>query len=123
MGRSNSSYNNTNNSAASAAPAVVVAAATGIAATHINGTTIHSWAGVRLGVGGSKTLVPRVLQNTAACNRWRKAKVLVVDEVSMIDGTFFEAMPLDGLFVRVASHSGEYSWCCPGISSNCHQLV
>ena len=83
MGRSNNSYNNTNNSAAAAAPAVVVAAATGIAATHINGMTIHSWAGVRLGVGGSKTLVPRVLQNTAACNRWRKAKVLVLDEVSM----------------------------------------
>jgi ATP-dependent DNA helicase PIF1 len=60
---------------------VVVAAATGIAATHIGGVTIHSWAGVRLGVGGAKVLVPRVLGNMAACARWRKAKVLILDEV------------------------------------------
>ena len=62
---------------------VVVAAATGIAATHIGGVTIHSWAGVRLGVGGAKVLVPRVMDNKAACARWKKAKVLILDEVSV----------------------------------------
>ena len=63
---------------------VVVSAATGIAATHINGVTIHSWAGVRLGVGGARVLVPRVLENAAACARWRKARVLILDEVRWI---------------------------------------
>jgi len=92
-------YNNT-----TAAPAVVVAAATGIAATHINGMTIHSWAGVQLGVGGPSKLVPRVLNNAAACNRWRKAKVLVLDEVSMIDGIFFEALDAIGREVRNCKH-------------------
>ena len=62
---------------------VVVAAATGIAATHIGGVTIHSWAGVRLGVGGARVLVPRVMSNNAAVARWRKAKVLILDEVSV----------------------------------------
>jgi hypothetical protein len=79
---------------------VVVAAATGIAATHIGGVTIHSWAGVRLGVGGARVLVPRVIQNEAACQRWRKAEVLVLDEVSMIDGMFFEALDAIGREVR-----------------------
>lgn len=81
-------------------PRVVVAAATGIAATHIGGVTIHSWAGVRLGVGGARVLVPRVMQNEAACQRWRKAEVLVLDEVSMIDGMFFEALDAIGREVR-----------------------
>ena len=81
-------------------PAVVVAAATGIAATHINGVTIHSWSGVRLGAGGPRTLVPRVLQNEAACQRWRKARVLVLDEVSMIDGELFNALDAIGREVR-----------------------
>ena len=83
---------------------MVVAAATGIAATHINGMTIHSWAGVQLGVGGPSKLVPRVLNNAAACNRWRKAKVLVLDEVSMIDGIFFEALDAIGREVRNCKH-------------------
>ena len=86
--------------AAAADPAVVVAASTGIAATHINGVTIHSWSGVRLGVGGARVLLPRVLQNEAACQRWRKARVLVLDEVSMIDGEFFEALDAIGREVR-----------------------
>ncbi|KAL7513973.1 hypothetical protein ACHAXN_012495 [Cyclotella atomus] len=77
---------------------VVVAAATGIAATHIGGVTIHSWAGVRLGVGGARVLLPKVLDNAAAWARWRKANVLILDELgsflflSMIDGMFFEAL-------------------------------
>jgi len=59
-------------------PTVVVAAATGIAATHINGVTIHSWAGVQLGIGGAAKLVPRVMNNHSACQRWRKARVLIL---------------------------------------------
>lgn len=81
-------------------PKVVVAASTGIAATHINGVTIHSWAGVQLGVGGARTLVPRVMKNKAACQRWRKAKVLILDEVSMIDGMLFEALDAIGREAR-----------------------
>jgi ATP-dependent DNA helicase PIF1 len=79
---------------------VVVAAATGIAATQINGVTIHSWAGVQLGKGGARTLVPRVMNNKAACARWRKARVLILDEVSMIDGMLFEALDAIGREVR-----------------------
>jgi len=80
--------------------AVVVTAATGIAATHISGVTIHSWSGIRLGTGGSRILVPRVKQNKEACDRWRKAKVLVLDEVSMIDGMLFQALYEIGREVR-----------------------
>ena len=81
-------------------PTVVVAAETGIAATHINGVTIHSWAGVQLGVGGAAKLVPRVMNNHTACQRWRKARVLILDEVSMIDGMLFDALDAIGKEVR-----------------------
>ena len=79
---------------------VVVSATTGIAATHVNGVTIHSWSGVRLGIGGPQKLVPTVLKNSSACDRWRRAKVLLIDEISMIDGTLFQALDEIGKTVR-----------------------
>ena len=79
---------------------VVVSATTGIAATHVNGVTIHSWSGVRLGIGGPQKLVPTVIKNFSACDRWRRARVLLIDEISMIDGTLFQALDEIGKTVR-----------------------
>ena len=61
--------------------AVAVTAPTGIAATNVGGVTIHSWAGVGLAKGRPDTILGKVLKSSAACARWRKARVLVVDEV------------------------------------------
>jgi ATP-dependent DNA helicase PIF1 len=83
---------------------VVVAAPTGIAATHIGGVTIHSWSGIGLGKGGAAALVPKVTKNAASCARWRRAQVLVIDEVSMLDGLLFEALDAIGRTVRGNRH-------------------
>jgi ATP-dependent exoDNAse (exonuclease V) alpha subunit len=63
-----------------------VTASTGIAATHISGMTIHSWSGI----GTSRTLDETEIKNIAkaahVAKRIRKSAVLIIDEVSMLDG-------------------------------------
>ena len=66
------------------ASAVFVTASTGIAAANVGGTTIHSFAGVGFGDEDASTLLR--LLGAKARARWRSCRVLVIDEVSMIDG-------------------------------------
>jgi hypothetical protein len=66
--------------------AVAVTASTGIAATHIGGMTIHSWSGI----GARDTLdsyaLDRIATNEKVVRRVKKARILVIDEISMLDG-------------------------------------
>ena len=63
---------------------VAITASTGIAATHMNGKTIHSWAHI----GIKEYLSPADLQNLFKRKEQRlaiaEAKVLIIDEVSML---------------------------------------
>ena len=79
---------------------VAVCAPTGIAASHVQGVTIHSWSGIGLGKGSAHTLLQKVMSNDAATERWLKAKTLVIDEVSMLDSALMDALDLIGRTVR-----------------------
>ncbi len=63
---------------------VAVTASTGIAATHMNGMTIHAWAGI----GIKDALTSSDLQNMKAKkylkDKLENAKVLIIDEISML---------------------------------------
>jgi ATP-dependent exoDNAse (exonuclease V) alpha subunit len=65
---------------------VAVTASTGIAATHIGGSTIHLWSGL----GTRDTLTSkardRLFLNDELRRRYRQTDVLVIDEVSMLHG-------------------------------------
>lgn len=69
---------------------VAVTASTGIAATHLGGMTIHAWSGI----GARDTLSRYDLDQIAArepvVKRVKKAKVLIIDEISMLDGKLLD---------------------------------
>jgi ATP-dependent DNA helicase PIF1 len=61
---------------------VAVTATTGLAATHLNGTTLHAWAGI----GVHDELPPQFLQHMSKQRRdlIDKADILIIDEISML---------------------------------------
>ena len=61
-----------------------ITASTGIAATHIGGMTIHSWSGIGIKNKLTKYDLDKISCNEYVCRRIRRAKVLIIDEVSML---------------------------------------
>ncbi|MES2214350.1 MAG: PIF1 family DEAD/DEAH box helicase [Patescibacteria group bacterium] len=61
-----------------------VTASTGIAATHIGGQTIHSWAGIGISSFLTDYDVDRIASTEYIVKRISKTKVLIIDEVSML---------------------------------------
>ncbi len=66
---------------------VAVTASTGIAATHIGGTTIHSWSGLGIRDSLSEWDRERLLATERLVKRYNATDVLVIDEVSMLHGS------------------------------------
>lgn len=71
---------------------VAVTASTGLAACNVGGVTLHSFAGIGLGKEAIPELVRKIKKNQKARHRWMRTKVLVVDEVSMVDGDLFDKL-------------------------------
>jgi len=65
---------------------VAVTASTGIAATHIGGTTIHSWSGLGIRDSISERDEKWLKDNDRLVKRYNNVDVLIIDEVSMIHG-------------------------------------
>lgn len=71
---------------------IAVTASTGLAACNIGGVTLHSFSGVGLGKEAVNDLVKKIMRNQKAKKRWMTCKVLVIDEISMVDGDFFDKL-------------------------------
>ena len=99
--------------------AIAITASTGIAACNIAGVTIHSFAGIGLGLESAEDLAVRVRKNKKASARWLRTKVLIIDEgeslvlgfrlqlkandilpVSMVDGDLFDKLSQIGSILR-----------------------
>ena len=70
--------------------AVAVTASTGIASTHMNGMTIHSWAGIGISNELTAKDIARIKKRTVVVERIERTKVLVIDEISMLHRQQFE---------------------------------
>ena len=71
---------------------VAVTASTGLAACNVGGSTLHSFAGIGLGKDEVPELVRKIKRNAKAKIRWQRTKVLIVDEISMVDGDLFDKL-------------------------------
>lgn len=71
---------------------IAVTASTGLAACNIGGVTLHSFGGIGLGKEDVPTLVKKIKRNQKAKNRWLRTKILIIDEISMVDGDLFDKL-------------------------------
>lgn len=63
---------------------VAVTASTGIAATHMNGMTIHSWSGIGIKDSISLANLNFLRQKKYMRDKMEEVKVLIIDEISML---------------------------------------
>lgn len=83
---------------------VAVTASTGIAATHIGGMTIHSWSGVGINDFLSPQDLEQIIGRERIVKRVKAAQVLVIDEISMLDG---KVLDMVDQILRAARQSAE----------------
>ena len=83
--------------------AVSITASTGIAATHMGGVTLHSWSGL----GIKETLDDQEVRDVCSRGYLRKriknTNVLIIDEISMIKASQFEAVNKICQFIKRSS--------------------
>lgn len=63
---------------------VAITASTGIAATHMNGQTIHSWSGMGISETFNEEDYTKLKKRHYHKQKFKNAKVLIIDEVSML---------------------------------------
>lgn len=76
-------------------------ATTGIAALNIGGRTIFSWAGIGLGQGSVNDLLEHMFFQTK--KKWQKTKILIIDEVSMMEPELLDKLDEIGRILRRSS--------------------
>ncbi|KAG8229872.1 hypothetical protein J437_LFUL008262 [Ladona fulva] len=69
----------------------VATASTGVAACQIGGITLHSFAGVGTGRAPVHQCIQQASRPVVA-QGWKRCRHLVMDEISMVDGKFFEKL-------------------------------
>lgn len=84
---------------------VAITATTGIAATHLDGTTIHSWSGLGINETLSSSEQSRLLKNSKLTDRYHFTDVLVIDEVSMMNASRLEMISELAKTIRGSSQS------------------
>mgnify|MGYP001561622549 CR=1 FL=1 len=72
--------------------AVAVTASTGIAATHMNGITLHSWSGLGIRERVTDKDVRALIGRGYLRKRLKSTKVLIIDEISMLNSNQFDAV-------------------------------
>jgi len=67
-----------------------ITSSTGISAVNIGGRTIHSWAGIGIAIGTKEQIYNELSKRKHVVLKIRKAKRLILDEISMIDADLLD---------------------------------
>jgi ATP-dependent DNA helicase PIF1 len=65
---------------------------TGLSALLINGITIHRFAGIGIGDKDVETYYTKLIKNKNIRKRWQNTRVLIIDEISMMDSDLFDKL-------------------------------
>jgi len=84
---------------------LAVTASTGIAATHIKGQTIHSWAGMGIKDDMSIKDLHKLNSNKALKRKIEKVKVLIIDEISMLHQKQLNLVDKILQFIKDSNHA------------------
>lgn len=79
---------------------VAVTASTGIASTHMQGLTIHSWSGIGIKDRLSPPELDRMKLNENLLRRYQKTDVLIIDEISMISAQLLDLINTVAMHLR-----------------------
>lgn len=69
-----------------------VTASTGIASTHIGGTTIHAWSGIGIKQKLRAYDIDAIEEKQNLYKRWNETQVLIIDEISMLHASFVDML-------------------------------
>eukprot|EP01083_Nonionella_stella_P159859 521943_1 len=78
-------------------------ACTGVAACHIGGSTIFHFAGIGRGDGSPEVLARKIRANREAVEAWRTVRLLIIDEVSMLDSRLYDKLETIARLIRNSS--------------------
>ncbi|KAM9129875.1 ATP-dependent DNA helicase PIF1 isoform 3-T3 [Pangshura tecta] len=74
-------------------------ASTGVAACHVGGTTLHAFAGIGSGKAPLDQCI-ELAQRTGVRQHWLSCQHLIIDEISMVEGKFFDKLEAVARAVR-----------------------
>ncbi|KAK2543320.1 Pif1 [Columba livia] len=79
-------------------------ASTGVAACHIGGTTLHAFAGIGSGKAPLEQCI-QLAERPGVRQHWLACQHLIIDEISMVDGKFFDRLEAVARAVRKRDES------------------
>lgn len=85
----------------SKAVSIAITALTGAAASLIGGVTLHGWSGIGLGKGSAEEIYNNMNRyRKKDIDKWRTTRILVIDEISMMDASLFNKLHRLGQIIR-----------------------
>lgn len=82
---------------------IAVTASTGIAASHIDGQTIHSWSGLGIKDSIRDDEIDRMAWRPAFVEKYNACDILIIDEVSMLHGARLDMVDRVAKWLRSSS--------------------